>query len=135
MRERDTTIEAPSSVSRVETWIGVRVPSADTSQAPSPTTPMKARPHAGAVMTPSVARPRSASPIITANSPFFAQNSRVPSSGSTNHTASDFSNPAYERGSLSSATIGMPGNARLRRSTRSAFDSWSARVTGSFLPL
>ena len=46
---------------------------------------------------------------MTANSPFFATNSRVPSSGSTNQTASALAKPAYELGSLSSATIGQPG--------------------------
>jgi hypothetical protein len=82
-------------------------------------------------MTPTVARPRSAKPIITANSPFFATNSRVPSSGSMNHAASAAPKFAYAAGSLSSATRGMPGNERPRRSQRSALASLSATVTGS----
>jgi hypothetical protein len=55
----------------------------------------------------------------------------VPSSGSTNHAASAFAKPAYADGSLSSATMGTPGKARASLSQRSAFDSLSARVTGS----
>ena len=108
-RERDTSTSASASAARLETRIGARVPSAITSKAPSPSPPIQVRPSAGATSTPSVARPPSDRPIITANSPFRATNSRVPSSGSTNHTRGSVAKPANVAGSLSSATMGTPG--------------------------
>jgi len=115
--------------------MGVSVPSFATSKAPTPSAPTKLRSSAGHTMTPSVARPCSARPIITANSPFLAMNSRVPSSGSTNHTAGAPAQPANVPGSLSSATMGRPGNARSSAAHRMAFAFLSAIVTGSSLPL
>ncbi len=130
-RDRDTTKRACDGSVVAVTRMGRIRPPASTSHAPSPTTPTNVRCHAGAAMTPTVGRPFSARPIITENSPFFATNSRVPSSGSTNHAASAAAKPAYDDGSLSSATTGMPGNAFASRAQSRAFDSWSARVTGS----
>jgi len=103
--------------------------------APCPTQPAKMSPRAGASMTAAIARAPSTKPIITANSPLRSTNSRVPSTGSTKNTRSCARKSLKVAGSLSSATIGTPGNSRASCSQISALASRSASVTGSCGPL
>jgi len=59
----------------------------------------------------------------------------VPSSGSTKSACEDVPKPAKVAGSLSSATMGMPGRARASRSKSSAFASRSARFLNAAVRL
>ena len=93
---------------------------ASSAKAAAPTRPAMASPLTGITTTPSAARPATARPIITANSPLRSANSRVPSSGSTNHTRGEATRRATSAGARGHALLGEDGVARERGGERRA---------------